>query len=84
MASSRRDSINLVSYKNAACQTETNGVLVLSEYIGAVDVLPGCFKIKSWDTNELSNSSYDALTISKEECRYRHTEVEKYFNEYTR
>jgi len=69
--SSTRDGFNVVSLEYIACQQDRCGVLILSEFAGAAQVLNGCIKFNPWDTNEFSEAIFQALTMGEEERRLR-------------
>ncbi|KAJ5562508.1 hypothetical protein N7461_001269 [Penicillium sp. DV-2018c] len=68
LLTSRRDGMNLVATEYVACQEARHGVLVLSEFTGAATFLkPGSLLFNPSSTHGLSESLYEALTMSKED-----------------
>jgi len=71
IVSSTRDGFNIVSLEYIACQQDRHGVLLLSEFAGAAQVLEDCIKFNPWDVAEFSDAIFQALTMSEEEKRMR-------------
>lgn len=69
---SLRDGMNLVSYEYVMCQKERHGALVLSEFTGAAQNLPGAILCNPWNIEEVSNAIYDALEMSDLEREVKH------------
>lgn len=84
--SSIRDGLNLVSYEFAACQEEKKGVLMMSNYVGAIKTLPTssmvCFN--PWDTTRFSEQIDIALKMSEEEKEKRYEGIMKIVDNWTR
>lgn len=83
LVSSTRDGMNLVSYEYIACQQQRHGVMVLSEFTGAAQSLNGSIVVNPWNTEELANSIYDAVTMSDEQRAMNYNKLAKYVNKYT-
>ncbi|KAF2189295.1 glycosyltransferase family 20 protein, partial [Zopfia rhizophila CBS 207.26] len=63
--SSIRYGFNVVSMEYVACQQRRHGLLVFSEFAGAVDTLPDAVIVNPWDTEKFA----DALHRSFSETR---------------
>ncbi|KAJ3217078.1 Trehalose-6-P synthase/phosphatase complex synthase subunit [Dinochytrium kinnereticum] len=83
IVSSTRDGMNLVSYEYIACQEKKNGVLVLSEFAGAAQSLNGSIIVNPWNTEELAQALYDAVTMPETIRRGNHQKVYKYVTKHT-
>ena len=75
IVSSTRDGLNLVSYEYVACQKSRNGVLMMSQYTGAAQMLTSSFKFNPWDTPRFAERIAQALTMPVEERRRRWEEA---------
>ncbi|CAN0369734.1 unnamed protein product, partial [Discosporangium mesarthrocarpum] len=47
------------------------GVLVLSEFAGSAQSLSGAIRVNPWNTDEVANAMYQALTLSRVERNLR-------------
>ncbi|KAI9204829.1 glycosyltransferase family 20-domain-containing protein [Polychytrium aggregatum] len=83
IVSSTRDGMNLVSYEYAACQQEKHGVLILSEFAGAAQSLNGSIIVNPWNTEELAQAYFDAVTMPDDVREANHNKVFKYISKYT-
>ncbi|KAK1868305.1 hypothetical protein I4F81_010794 [Pyropia yezoensis] len=75
---SLRDGMNLVSYEYIVCQAKNRGVLVLSEYTGAAQSLPGALLCNPWSVEEVSHTLHVALTMSDAERELKHKKLYRY------
>lgn len=75
IVSSTRDGLNLVSYEYVACQRSRNGVLMMSQYTGAAQMLTSCFKFNPWDTPRFAEAIGQVLAMPIEERRRRWEEA---------
>jgi trehalose 6-phosphate synthase len=66
-----RDGMNLVAKEYAACRTETDGVLVLSEFAGAARELRQAIVVNPRDTDGLIDAMLLALRMPKKAQRMR-------------
>jgi glucosylglycerol-phosphate synthase len=68
-----RDGLNLVAKEFIAAKkaTDTNGVLILSEFAGAAVELHGALLTNPYDANSMSNVLHQALTMGADETAYR-------------
>ena len=78
MVTPLRDGMNLVAQEFVLCQAALpeldgswNGVLLLSEFAGAANVLPGALLVNPWDANDLASRLLEALAIDPFERRRR-------------
>ncbi|KAF7791196.1 hypothetical protein EIP86_002209 [Pleurotus ostreatoroseus] len=83
LISSTRDGMNLVSYEYIACQQEKQGVLVLSEFAGAAQSLNGSIVVNPWDSQEVADAIYEAVTMPAEARAVAHEKLFKYVNKYS-
>lgn len=83
LVSSTRDGMNLVSYEYICCQQEKHGVLILSEFAGAAQSLNGSIIVNPWNTAELTNAIYEALTLPDAARRANHIKLYRYVTKYT-
>ncbi|KAJ3069281.1 Trehalose-6-P synthase/phosphatase complex synthase subunit [Podochytrium sp. JEL0797] len=83
VVSSTRDGMNLVSYEYVAAQQGQHGVLVLSEFAGAAQSLNGAIIVNPWNTEELAQAMYDALTMPTKEQELNYAKLSRYVNKYT-
>lgn len=72
---SLRDGMNLVSYEYIMCQHEHHGALILSEFTGAAQNLPGAILCNPWNIEEVSNAIFDALEMSDVERELKHRKL---------
>ncbi len=67
-----KDGMNLVAKEYIACNIERNGVLILSEFAGAVSQLHrDALLVNPYDIDGMSDAVYQAFTMSYEERRLR-------------
>jgi trehalose 6-phosphate synthase/phosphatase len=83
LVSSTRDGMNLVSYEYITCQQDNHGVLVLSEFAGAAQSLNGSVIVNPWNTEELADAIYQAVTMSPEQRKINHQKLFRYVTKYT-
>jgi len=84
IVSSTRDGFNVVSLEYIACQQDRHGVLLLSEFAGAANVLDDCIKFNPWDMDEFSDAIFLALTMGEEEKRLRFDKLHSFVMANTR
>ena len=72
---SLRDGMNLVSYEYIMCQKEHNGVLILSEFTGAAQNLPGALLVNPWNVEEVSDAIYQSLEMPDFERELKHQKL---------
>ncbi|KAI8838848.1 glycosyltransferase family 20-domain-containing protein [Chytriomyces cf. hyalinus JEL632] len=83
VVSSTRDGMNLVSYEFIASQQGQHGVLVLSEFAGAAQSLNGAIIVNPWNTEELAQGMYDALTMPAKRKEENYHKLSRYVDKYT-
>ncbi|CAK7894109.1 alpha,alpha-trehalose-phosphate synthase [UDP-forming] [[Candida] anglica] len=83
LVSSTRDGMNLVSFEYIACQQNNNGALILSEFAGAAQSLNGAIIVNPWNTEELSESIKEALTLPEEKKVVNFKKLFDYISKYT-
>ena len=83
LVSSTRDGMNLVSYEYIATQEKRHGVMILSEFTGAAQSLNGSLIVNPWNTEELSDSIHDAVTMGDEQRKLNYQKLSKYVRKYT-
>jgi trehalose 6-phosphate synthase len=83
LVSSTRDGMNLVSYEYIATQKSRHGVMILSEFTGAAQSLNGSIVVNPWNTEELANALYDAVTMSHEQRKINYEKLAAYVGRYT-
>lgn len=83
VVSSTRDGMNLVSYEYVACQQESHGVLILSEFAGAAQSLNGALIVNPWNLEELADSFQEALLMDPEFKKESHSRLIKYVKKHT-
>jgi len=66
-----RDGMNLVAKEFVASRTDGDGVLVLSEFAGAVDELTSALVVNPYDVDGMADAIHRALTMPCEEQRSR-------------
>ncbi len=71
-----RDGMNLVAKEYVAAQDpEDPGVLVLSQFAGAAEQLPGALVVNPYDLSQMADALADALSMPLEERKARHTDM---------
>ena len=75
--------MNLVSYEYIACQKDKHGVLVLSEFAGAAQSLDGSIIVNPWNTEELANAIYEAVTMPDDQRKSNHQKLSRYVDKHT-
>jgi trehalose 6-phosphate synthase/phosphatase len=66
-----RDGMNLVAKEFVACRADEDGVLVLSEFVGAAAELPDALQVNPFDVDGAAAAYYRALVMPREERRRR-------------
>eukprot|EP00842_Homolaphlyctis_polyrhiza_P001051 jgi/Hompol1/1947/HPOL_002802-RA len=83
IVSSTRDGMNLVASEYIASQQNNHGVLILSEFAGAAQSLNGSIIVNPWNTEELAQGIFDAVTMSEDLRRTNHQKLFRYVTKYT-
>lgn len=63
---STRDGMNLVCFEYICTQEQRKGILILSEFTGAAQSLNGSIIVNPWNTEEVADALYDAVTMPDE------------------
>jgi len=71
MVTSLHDGMNLVAKEYVAARHDEMGALILSRFAGASHELPDSLVVNPYDTDELAQAIYTALTMNAEEKRSR-------------
>jgi trehalose 6-phosphate synthase len=67
-----KDGMNLVSKEYCACQTDNNGVLILSEFAGsAAQMQRDAIMVNSYDIEGIADAIYQALKMPQKEKHER-------------
>ena len=66
-----------VSYEYIACQQQKQGVLVLSEFAGAAQSLNGSIVVNPWDSQQVADAIYEAVTMPAEARAVNHEKLFK-------
>jgi trehalose 6-phosphate synthase/phosphatase len=81
---SKRDGMNLVSLEYLAAQPEEDpGIVLLSEFAGAVSNLSHVFAINPWDIRKTAKVLAHALNMPKDVRAAMHKPMIKYLEKYT-
>ncbi|GAA5938889.1 hypothetical protein JCM3775_003155 [Rhodotorula graminis] len=83
LITSTRDGMNLVAYEYIACQQQSHGVLILSEFAGAAHSLNGALIVNPWNTAETGEAIHQALTMGGDEREEAHRKLFRYVSQYT-
>ncbi|KAJ2964999.1 hypothetical protein NQZ79_g143 [Umbelopsis isabellina] len=83
LVSSTRDGMNLVSYEYISAQQNNHGVMILSEFAGAAQSLNGSIIVNPWNTEELANGIYEAVTMPDDVRKANHQKLFRYVTKYT-
>ncbi|HEX6941010.1 MAG TPA: trehalose-6-phosphate synthase [Longimicrobiales bacterium] len=67
IVSSLQDGMNLVAKEYAASQVDEPGVLLLSRFTGAAEVMDGYLEVNPYDPESFARQIRDALTLPREE-----------------
>jgi trehalose 6-phosphate synthase len=84
IVSSVRDGLNLVSFEYVACQTSRNGVLLLSQYTGAAELLPSALHFNPWDLPRFADAIHSALEMPLKDRQEKHKSAIKVVETWTR
>ncbi|KAJ3409489.1 hypothetical protein HDU80_000540 [Chytriomyces hyalinus] len=83
LITSLRDGMNLTSHEYVVCQEVKKSPLIISEFAGTYTSLGAALRVNPWDTQEVADAIYEALTMSEEEKRHRWTEMVRYVSTHT-
>ncbi|KAH8117854.1 TPS1 protein [Phellopilus nigrolimitatus] len=83
LVSSTRDGMNLVSYEYVACQQKRQGAMILSEFAGAAQSLNGSIVVNPWDSQQVANAIYEAVTMDADTRAENQRKLFKYIKKYS-
>lgn len=84
VVSSKRDGMNLVCQEYVAAQDPDDpGVLLLSEFAGAISTLSHAVSINPWDTYDTGEKIAQSLKVSRRVRKKHHGEMLHYLEAYT-
>ena len=84
LVSSKRDGMNLVALEYIASQDrEHPGVVLLSEFTGAISTLPYALAINPWDLEDTANKMHLAMEMPKQEKLFRLEAMQGFLQNYT-
>ena len=84
IVSSKRDGMNLVALEYIASQEiERPGVVLLSEFAGAISILSHALPINPWDLEDCARKMQLAMEMPKQEKIWRQQTMQKYLHGYT-
>lgn len=66
-----------VSYEYIASQQERQGVMIISEFAGAAQSLNGSIVVNPWDSQQVADAIYEAVTMPQEVRATNHTKLFK-------
>ena len=82
MVTPLRDGMNLVAKEYLATRVENDGVLILSELAGASKELHQALIVNPFDINELADSIYEAIKLSKQDQIEKNIELRERVKRY--
>ena len=82
--SSIRDGMNLVACEYTATQKDKHGILLLSEFTGAVEHLQDSLLCNPWDVSGMVGAIHDALTMDEQQRARNHKKSHKFVMRNTR
>ncbi|KAG8841665.1 Trehalose-6-P synthase/phosphatase complex synthase subunit [Serendipita sp. 405] len=83
LVTSTRDGMNLVSYEFIAAQQERQGVMIISEFAGAAQSLNGSLVVNPWDSQQVADAIFEAVTMPQEVRALNHNKLFKYVEKYS-
>ncbi|KAJ3066103.1 hypothetical protein HDU98_010583 [Podochytrium sp. JEL0797] len=83
LITSLRDGMNLTSHEYVVCQEEKKSPLIISEFAGTYTSLGAALRVNPWDTQEVADAIYEALTMGDEEKGNRWSELYAYVSTHT-
>lgn len=84
VVASTRDGMNLVSFEYVACQQDSHGSLILSEFAGSAQNLSGAIIVNPWNIHDMARAMHQAMSMSKDERAQRFEQMYEYIQMYTR
>ena len=84
LITSKRDGMNLVALEYVAAQTATHpGQVLLSEFAGAVAIMPNAIAINPWNIEKSAAQLHHALQEDSEIIAARNSQMLEYLQDYT-
>lgn len=84
LVTSKRDGMNLVALEYIASQKEDRpGVVLLSEFAGAISTLSHVLAVNPWDFEDTAKKMIEAMEMSKNEKLSRQETMQRYLSKYT-
>lgn len=84
LVTSKRDGMNLVALEYIAAQTSDRpGVVILSEFTGALSTLSHTLPINPWNADDTADKMKLAMEMPKQEKAYRLAAMTEYLERYT-
>lgn len=84
LVTSKRDGMNLVALEYVAAQTSARpGQVLLSEFAGAISIMPNAIAINPWHVDKTTDRLYQALKEPAEVVSARNAQMLEYLKNYT-
>ena len=84
LITSKRDGMNLVALEYVAAQTkERSGQVLLSEFAGAISIMPNAIAINPWHTDRVVEKLHHAITKPSATVAARNQQMYTYLQSYT-
>ncbi|KAJ3220018.1 hypothetical protein HDU67_007751 [Dinochytrium kinnereticum] len=83
LITSLRDGMNLTSHEYVVCQEQKKSPLIISEFAGTYGSFGAALRVNPWDTREVADAIYEALTMSDDDKAVRWTELFRYVSTHT-
>ncbi|KAJ3207104.1 hypothetical protein HDU82_004062 [Entophlyctis luteolus] len=80
---SLRDGMNLTSHEYVVCQERKMSPLIISEFAGTYSSLGAGLRVNPWDTQEVADAIFEALTMTQDEKTLRWKEMYNYVSTHT-
>ncbi|KAJ3105009.1 hypothetical protein HDU97_008617 [Phlyctochytrium planicorne] len=83
LITSLRDGMNLTSHEYVVCQEVKKSPLIISEFAGTYGSFGAALRVNPWDTREVADAIYEALSMSDDDKSTRWTELYRYVSTHT-
>ncbi|KAI9344229.1 glycosyltransferase family 20-domain-containing protein, partial [Zopfochytrium polystomum] len=83
LITSLRDGMNLTSHEYIACQEKKKSPLIISEFAGTYGSFGSALRVNPWDTREVADAIFDALTMTEDEKLVRWGDLFDYIQKHT-
>ncbi|KAF5127208.1 Trehalose-phosphatase [Metarhizium anisopliae] len=67
-----REGLSTTSMEYVACQRNREGVLIISEFSGTASNMPDAIKVNPWDSTQVADQIYNALTMGRTQRKRVH------------